>query len=297
MNTRLAMFTLSLIFALGTRTLISADPQFDLQAHRGGKGEVQPGNSLPAFEHAIDMGSDTLELDIRSTRDGALVIIHERYLTRGWYPVAGTRDAPKAIVAQMRLSQLKVFRHGVTFGVNTGRAQRMLTLANAEETSVPTLDELFLFVKEYASSPKKTLKQQRAARGIRFCIEMKEPGFEEKVVAILKRHAQVERVIIQSFNHDSIGYLKDIDGRIKTMALSALPASVQRIAEQSGADYWAPNYLSLDRRQVSKAHRLGLKVIPWTVNRTNDLDRVLAWGCDGVMTDFPSRFLTHLGRR
>lgn len=281
---------------LSALTPIQAQGVFDIQAHRGGRGELQPENSLPAFEHAIDVGVNTLEFDIRVTHDGELVVVHDARLSSDWSNDEPLSGIVKPKVADLTLEKLQLYHQRVRFPDSKLKIEHsaMLSLGETVDVTVPTLKAVFEFLKKYAESTVKTDQQRERARTVRFCIEMKEAGFEKKLNELLTQHNVVDRTIVQSFNYDSIGRIKDINPKIVTMALSSLPASVEHIAENSKANYWGPHILSLRQSQVQDAHERGLLIVPWTVNSTSDLDRLRNWGCDGVMTDFPSLFIIHL---
>ena len=270
----------------------ASDRRFDLQAHRGGMGEVQPGDSLPAFEHALDLGVDTLEMDARLTKDGVIVVIHEARLGSAWHREGGDQSSQQeaeARVAALSARELQEYQHPVSpspdqlpEGFSKG-----IHLGTRRVTAVPTLEEVFELVDEYANSESKSAEQRRGAKRVRFCIEMKQAGFEKAIVELVGKKELGDRVIIQSFNFDSLGYVSELDPGIATMALSFLPVEPREIAERTEAEYWAPYSRFLTAAKTEAAQQLGLLVVPWTVNGEQALEQFVSWGVDGVMTDYP----------
>jgi glycerophosphoryl diester phosphodiesterase len=63
--------------------------------------------------------------------------------------------------------------------------------------------------------------------------------------------------------------------------------SVPRAVAAEGGSIWAPAFADLTRASLAQAHQLGLRVVPWTVNRPADIARLLGWGVDGLITDRP----------
>ena len=146
---------------------------------------------------------------------------------------------------------------------------------------------MFELVDEYANSESKSAEQRRGAKRVRFCIEMKQAGFEKAIVELVGKKELGDRVIIQSFNFDSLGYVSELDPGIATMALSFLPVEPREIAERTEAKYWAPYSRFLTAAKTEAAQQLGLLVVPWTVNGEQALQQFVSWGVDGVMTDYP----------
>ena len=65
--------------------------------------------------------------------------------------------------------------------------------------------------------------------------------------------------------------------------------SVPAMIKAAGGTIWSPNYNNIDERAVQRAHDVGLQIIPWTVNETADMRRLIDWGADGIITDYPDR--------
>jgi glycerophosphoryl diester phosphodiesterase len=303
------------LFMLPLLALAFSAGAFDLQAHRGGRG-LMPENTLPAFENALALGVDTLELDIGVTADGAVVISHDPSLnpliTRDpagqWLP-AGKGPLIKSLtLAQLQAYQLGRIQPGTPYASTFASQQ-------PRDTRMPTLAALFERVKTLA------------ANDVRFNIETKvEPTHPDDTVgpeAITRALLQVvrdagmaARVTIQSFDWRTLQLVQKLEPSIPTVYLTIQTAntdnvrdgwtagfrladhgSVPRMVKAAGGAVWSPNGGAVTEAVVKEAHALGVKVVPWTINAPADLDRLLGWGVDGLITDYPDRLRELLRQR
>lgn len=295
--------------------IVPAVAAFDLQAHRGGRA-LWPENTLPAFEKALDLGVDTLELDTGLTRDGTLIIAHERHVdTNLTRDVSGKWvEGPQPTWHSLTLAQVQAYDVGC-IRPDSAYARRFARQQSIDGTRVPTLAALFDLVKRKGDSK------------VRFNIETKidptapadtvDPETFAKALVKEVRDAGLEgRVTIQSFDwrtlqvvHQiapgiSTAYLTIIDPEESNVSMTgtspwtagfdpakhggSLPAAIKA----AGGTIWSPYHVNLTPELVKEAQALGLKVLPWTVNDEADMKRLIGWGVDGLITDDPV-----LGRR
>jgi glycerophosphoryl diester phosphodiesterase len=306
-----------LLAGLALLAFAGAACAFDLQAHRGGRG-LRPENTLPAFAHALELGVDTLELDIGLTADGVVVVSHDPFLNP-----AITRDAagqwlpgPRGpLIRSLTLQQLQAYELG-RIQPGTSYAQTFATQQPVDGTRMPTLAQVFELVRA------------RGADRVRFNIETKvsprEPdetvGPEAMTQALLKvvREAgMLGRVSIQSFDWRTLQLVQKLEPALPTVYLTVQSAngdnvrdgawtagfrladhgSVPRLVRAAGGAAWSPNAGALSEALVQEAHALGLKVIPWTANDPAAMDRLIGWGVDGLITDYPDRLREVMARR
>ena len=290
---------------------------FDLQGHRGARG-LAPENTLPAFERALAIGVTTLELDIGVTADGVVVISHDPYLNP-----AITRDAAGQwlagargpLIRSLTLAQLQAYDVG-RINPDTPYAKTFSTQQPRDGTRMPTLASLFERVKALG------------ANDVRFNIETKinpvQPddtvGPEAMTHALLKvidDAGMARRVAIQSFDWRTLQLVQRLAPDIPTVYLTVQTAnndnvrdgawtagfriadhgSVPRLIQAAGGAAWSPNGGAVTEALVREAQALGLKVIPWTVNNPPDMERLIGWGVDGLITDYPDRLRTVLQAR
>jgi glycerophosphoryl diester phosphodiesterase len=282
---------------------------FDLQGHRGARG-LAPENTLPAFERALDIGVTTLELDIGVTSDGVVVIHHDPYLnpaiTRdaGGQWLAGSKGP---LIKTLTLAQLQAHDVG-RINPQTPYARTFDAQQPRDGTRVPTLASLFDRVKALG------------ANDVRFNIETKiNPGEPDGTVdaeamtrallKVIEDAGMTKRVTIQSFDWRSLQLVQRIAPSIPTVCLTvqttnndnvqggawtaglkiADHGSVPKLVKAAGGAVWSPNGGALTEPLLKEAQALGLKVIPWTINNPADMERLIAWGVDGIITDYPDR--------
>jgi glycerophosphoryl diester phosphodiesterase len=303
------------VLCLASAALCNANA-FDLQGHRGARG-MAPENTLAGFRQALAAGVTTLELDVGVTRDGQVVIAHDPRLNPDL-----TRDASGAWIATpgpalqtLTLAELQRFDVG-RLKPGTKYAQSFADQQAADGERVPTLEALFQLVRT-------------SAVPVRFNIETKlspltpelapEPDtFARALLDVVQRHGLAERVTVQSFDWRTLQAVRRLAPALPIAALTArLPSidnladprwtaglrlqdhggSVPRLVKALGARTWSPFHGDLTEAQLAEAHALGLKVIPWTVNESERIDRLIGWGVDGLISDHPLRVREAMARR
>ncbi|MDQ6639404.1 MAG: glycerophosphodiester phosphodiesterase [Pseudomonadota bacterium] len=297
------LLTLFLAFALGA-------PAFalDLQAHRGGRG-LRPENTLAAFENAIRIGVTTLELDIAITADGVAVISHEPALYPGTARDADGRwlKEPGPLIHSLTLAELQRYDVG-RLNPDLGYGKPLAGQEPADGQRIPTLASLFALI------------ERLDANDVQFDIETKvfpnRPDdtvapdvFVKTLLAVIRDAGMTERVMIQSFDWRTLELVQRLAPGMRTVYLTtqgknggnvADPAwtrglllrdhpSVAHMVKAAGGTIWASNFTSIDASAVPRAHGLGLQLIPWTVNEPVDMRRLIDWGVDGIITDYPDR--------
>jgi len=244
-------------------------------AHRGGAG-IYPENTLYAFEHARDLGVDVIELDVRSTSDGTMIVLHDADVQR-------TTDRAGRVV-EMTLGELKKLDAGYRFSPDGG-----LTFPfRASGIVVPTLREVF------AALPK-----------MKFNIEPKQqtPSLVKPLCEMIREFKMADKTVVGSFNQ---AIIDDFRAECKDVATSASPSEVSKflafyktgLSESYNPLMQAlqiPEYLGsvqmVTKQFVKAAKERNLQVHVWTVNETADMQRLLENGVDGIMTDYPDRLL------
>ena len=266
----------------------------DVQGHRGARA-VLPENSLVAFQHALDLGVDTLELDMGVTKDGIVVVIHDQQIN----PVIcqykdGSEIEHGLWVNQLSLEEIKQFDCG---SKQNPRFERQVTVP---DTEIPTLEEVFEMVKNSKANNAKT---------VLFNIETKsdpskphaqpEPqAFVSAVLDVVQKYDLESRVTLQSFDPATLIAANEIAPNLQLAALfESKPDDWIEAAEAVGADIISPHHSLLSRKDVEYIQDAGLAVIPWTANSKRQWAKLLKQGVDGIITDDPEALLNYLGRR
>jgi len=305
------------LLSISLLTLAAAAAAFDLQGHRGARG-LAPENSLPAFEQALETGVDTLELDIGLTADGVVVVSHDPYLN----PLI-VRDANGQWLEGARGPLLKALTFAQLQAYELGRIKPGTPYATQFSTQVPRDGTRFIALAALFDRVK-----ARGADKVRFNIETKiDPtrpddtvAPEAMVQALLKviRDAGMEqRVTLQSFDWRTLQLAQKLAPAIPTAYLSfqnanndtisdgrwtagfkrAEHASLPAMVKAAGGAIWSPNGGAVTQELVQQAQALGLKVLPWTINNPAEMDKLVGWGVDGIITDYPDRLRAVLQAR
>ncbi|HEV2235091.1 MAG TPA: glycerophosphodiester phosphodiesterase [Ktedonobacterales bacterium] len=242
-------------------------------AHRGGALEA-PENTIAAFERGLAAGADALELDIQTTREGEIVVIHDPTLERT------TNGAGP--VSALTLDELGQLDAGYRFTTDGGATFPW----RGAGVRVPTL---------------RAVLERFPATRLNIDLKQSSPAREERLWALIQEYAAADRVLVASGDeHEPIVRFRRLAaGRVATSASEReirafVIAALGRVA-------WAlrPAYDALQvpevygrvrvvsRTTVAAAHRAGLAVHVWTVDDRPAMERLLALGVDGLMTDRP----------
>lgn len=258
-----------------------------VHAHRGARVE-RPENTLAAFERAMEVGADMIELDTTVTKDNVVVVSHDPILNRKL--CAGPEG--EARIRFMTLAEVKKF----DCGAKPDPAFPGQKAVPGEW--VPTLDEAL-----------ELLKKGDSAYNIEVKSDPKKPdlypdpaSYAKLVVDAIRRHKAEKRVQVQSFDFRIVIEVKKIAPELRLCALyGGMPKDFVEISKEAGGvKYVAPHYMLVTKDKVEAAHKAGLKVIPWTVNSPEAWDRLIDAGVDEIITDDPAGLIAHLkakGRR
>jgi glycerophosphoryl diester phosphodiesterase len=242
-------------------------------AHRGFSGEF-PENTLPAFRAAGAIGAPYLELDIRLTRDGEVVVIHDADLRR----TAGI----ERLVAEMDSTAVLAADAGRNFsrdGVNFPFRDKAIR--------VPTLREVL---------------QACPAQRVIIEIKPKTPDIVRPTLRIVEECGMSRRVLIASEHHTPLDAVRALAPALPTnlsshevgLFVMSLAPGANPCTPAGDALQIPPEHLSwqlVTPASVAEAHRLGLEVHVWTVDEIPAMRALLALGVDGIITNYPSRLL------
>ena len=244
--------------------------------HRGASA-LAPENTLAAFDLALKSGADGIEFDVRLSRDGVPVIIHDKTLRR-----TGLRPEP---VSDLTVAELQRVNVAAWF------SQRLQPGSNEfVNQTIPTLEELFVAF---------------PAPGIVFYLEMKpEPSQRRELVSaccqLLKQHPSKGQVIIECFDLAALKLVKTIDPLLRTAALfepkltRQLWPSAQRLVDQAtavGADEIALHHRLATRGTIAKALLANLKGAVWTVDNPAWVAKAHKLGIQTLITNDPASML------
>lgn len=294
---------------------------FDLEAHRGGR-DVRPENTLYSYAYAIELGATSIECDMQLTKDGQIVMSHNPILNSDI-----TRDENgnyiennKYDIRLMTVDELKKFDVGV-MDPNCGEYYDLHGKTQSTyDAKIPTLEELMQLIQSYGDKNivlniETKSYPDPASAGYKNNADPKK--FVEVFNNIVKKYDMEDRVVLQSFDWQTLIEMKKLNPNISTSALWQEQPSWGRDSESLrryekkkspwlggldikdyqgnpvkaahaiGADIISPYYTEISKQDVDEAHSLGMKVVPWTVNNEKDMNMLLDMGVDGIISDKP----------
>ena len=294
---------------------------FDLEAHHGGR-DVRPENTLYSYAYAIELGATSIECDMQLTKDGQIVMSHNPILNSDI-----TRDENgnyiennKYDIRLMTVDELKKFDVGV-MDPNCGEYYDLHGKTQfTYDAKIPTLEELMQLIQSYGDKNivlniETKSYPDPASAGYKNNADPKK--FVEVFNNIVKKYDMDDRVVLQSFDWQTLIEMKKLNPNISTSALWQEQPSWGRNSESLrryekkkspwlggldikdyqgnpvkaahaiGADIISPYYTEISKQDVDEAHSLGMKVVPWTVNNEKDMNMLLDMGVDGIISDKP----------
>ncbi len=219
--------------------------------HRGAKGHMAE-NTLASFAKALELGAEAIELDVHVCATGELVVFHDFTADR---TTNGTGE-----VHELPLAELKA-------------------LKVEEEHSIATLDEVLQLL-----------------QGKCFInIEMKGRYTAKPLAELLRKYVEekgysYEDFIVSSFQYEELKQMSELNPNVHLGVLTqASVAQAWDWAVEFSAKAIHPHYSLLTETNVERAREAGFKVYTWTVNETEDIERVKKYGVDGIISDYPER--------
>lgn len=269
-----------------------AFPAFSAEAHRGGRG-LMPENTIIAMKDAMNYPNiTTLEMDTHITKDGKVVVTHDDYLSPGFMLTPDGKeipasDAKKYPIYQMDYEQVKTFDIGTK--AHTGFPQQKKI-----KTYLPLLADLIDSVQNEIKSKNKrqyfyNIETKCDEKGDNV-VNPQPEVFVKLLMDVIEQKKIMPFVVIQSFDKRTIQLIHKKYPNVKTSFL----VSNKKSYEQNMADLgykpfiFSPIFSMVDAELVKKAHADGVKVIPWTANTPEEINRLKALKVDGIISDYPN---------
>ena len=272
----------------GTWTAVNAGPgegSLDVQGHRGWRGHY-PENTMAAFRAALELRVTTLELDVQVTRDGVPVVHHDPRLNRA----RCVRDDGRP-VEHLRLSRIDLAELA---DIDCGsRANgKFPEQREVPGERIPRLDQVLELARQadYPVRVSIEIKMQDSSSG-RTAEEL--AGI---VVETVRAHGLEGRTMVQSFDPEALSAVAELAPELGRAVLVRSPGAYDRAVERGRATILAPRHDGLTRAAVERFQQRGIAVIPWTVNKPSAIERMISWGVDGIISDYPDRVLEILDR-
>lgn len=259
-----------------------------VHGHRGARA-MMPENTLPAFEYAIGIGVEALELDLAVTKDNVLVVSHDPELSEKiCVAPAGVKTR---VIRQLTLAEVTQFDCGA---IQSKEFPKQKAIAG---TRVPTFEEVlalapkgkFEFNVETKIFPDKPELTPSPAEFVRL------------VVAAVRKYKLESRMILQSFDWRTLEEMKKQEPKIRTSALypSGMSQAVLQMdyvaeAKKIKADMVSPHYRTTTAEKVAQAHAAGMQVVPWTANDAATWQKLVDAKVDAIISDDPAALMAWL---
>ena len=282
-----------------------------LYGHRGARGIV-PENTLESFDHALAAGLRAMEVDVCATRDGVPVVTHDLRLApdRARGPDGGWLAPPGPRLRDLSLDDLARYDVGA-LRPGSDYARRFPEQHAMPGLRVPTLDAVCERLGAVTDEPvwvMLEIKSDPARPGDVPPL----PDYVASVIEVVRRHGLAGTTMLHAFDWSVLAecarqapdmprsYLSQLAGSPgegatvypgspwldgADEALDDLPGTIAAL----GGSAWAPYLPDVTARDVEAAHAHDLVVNVWTVNEPDDIERMVAFGVDGICTDYPER--------
>ena len=269
----LALFAFSLMAS-------SAAPHILVHGHRGARA-IYPENTIPAFEYAIKIGADVLEMDVAVTKDNVLVISHDPHINAE----ICTGPHPGVAIHELTLAQLREYDCGTLKNPHFPKQQPV------PGTRIPTLDQVL---------------ELSYGNNVQFNIETKSfpdhpeltpppDVFAQMMLEVIRKHKLDSRVIVQSFDFRTLHAMKRLAPNIRLSALwEGAARSFVEIARDGEAGIVSPEFKLVTAEQVKAAHAAKLQVVPWTADTPADWQKLIDAGVDAIISDDPAALIGYL---
>lgn len=289
-----SLFILTIIILLTACSYEDSMKQFDLQGHRGARG-LLPENTIPGFLLAVDLGVNTLELDLVVTRDQKLLVSHEPWFHHNTSSKPDGTPVTEEEQLSFNIFEMS-FEEAQRFDVGK-RGHVLFPKQQPREAKKPLLTDVIRTVEAYTA--------ENNLPPVAYNIETKSDPeqygiwypYPETFAQLLYQELSIlqedydlfDRIIIQSFDPATLIEFRKLNPDIKLAMLVADDRSIDSYVTTLGfvPEIWSPNFRLLTTEFISEAHTRGMKVIPWTVNTVDEMRNQLDMGVDGFITDYP----------
>lgn len=246
-----------------------------IMAHQGGEGE-QPGNTMVAFQNAVNAGADVLDTDMHMTKDGVLVLIHDETVDRTTNGKGAVRDLTLSQLQQLDAAY-SYSQDGKTFPYR------------GQGITIPTLEQLF-----------------NAFPDRRLGIEIKptDPiGIAQQFCDSIRKHHLQNNVLVSSFNQSTMDAFRQACPEVATSATAYEAIKFVKLNSLGLTRTISPAYGCFQVPEksgstevinpafIAAARERHLPILPWTINDEQAFQRLVRYGVDAINTDYPTRMI------
>ena len=272
-----------------------------VHGHRGSRA-TRPENTIPAFEYAIQHGVDVLELDLAVTKDNVLVVSHLPFITPdylGERVCTGPTLPPHTAIHTLTLAQVEQYDCGANTLTNFPKQMAV------PGTHIPTFEQVL----DLAPQGKFDFNVETKIFPSHPELSVGPEQFVQMIDEAVKRHHLQSRVILQSFDFRTLRAMKALDLSIRRSALFGLPKydammgiidsdkDFVSLGRKSEVTILSPSFELVTPEKVAAAHTAGLQVMPYTVDKPEDWQKMVDAKVDAIITDDPEALVLWLRAR
>lgn len=266
----------------------------DIQGHRGCRG-LMPENTIPGFLHALDLGVNTLEMDVVVSKDHKVVVSHEPFFNHEISTDPNGQTIQKKDEKTHNMYQLDL--DGIlTYDVGKANHPRFPDQKKISVTKAP-FQEMVKTVEEHVSVKgyKKPfynieIKRVKAHDNV-YHPEYK--LFTDLVIKEIEEAGIMDRTTVQCFDLEVLQYMHIEHPHVKDVFLVQNIKGIKKNIENLGHTpyIYSPYYKLVNKRTVKYCDKNNVQLIPWTVNEIADMQKMMDYGVHGIITDFPDRLI------
>ena len=224
-------------------------------AHRGDSKHA-PENTMSAFELAVENQADIIELDVRQTKDGRYIIMHDEKLKR----TIGVNHK----VGEVDYEYIEGLDAGIKFS------------EEYKGEKIPTLEEVLIFAKDNDVFLNIELKPAKT-----------DTNYTQGIVDLLAEYDMLDQCVVASADYDAIKEVKAINSDITTVYIMNM--AVGSFADMEDVDIFSIKHTFITANMVRDIHKSGKEIYAWTVNSEADIKNLLLLDVDSIITDNPYR--------
>ena len=267
-------------------------PAFDKEGHRGCRG-LMPENTIPAMLYALELGVNTLEMDISFSKDKVALLSHEPFFN---HEITTKPDGTFITEKEEKSYNLYQLDYNSIIKYDVGlkphpRFPDQKKMATAKPRLADLIDSVANYMKTHKRKP---VYYNIETKTLPIGDNIYHPApaeFVELLMKVINEKGIAKQVTIQSFDPRTLQYLHTHYPKMRT-ALLVEANNMNSFRKQLNdlgfnPTIYSPEFTLVTETLVKSCHDLGIKIIPWTVNDKKKIDELKALGVDGIISDFP----------
>lgn len=273
----------------------SSTTSLDVQGHRGCRG-LLPENTIPAFIKAVELGVTTLELDVVISQDQQVVVSHEPFLSH-----TICRDLNGEPITEEKEKEYNLYQMSYKEIAQCDCGSRSHPQFPEQQNFVApkpllkeVIDSVEQFIKAYNLSPVFYNIETKCTPTGDGTFHPEPDEFVDLLLSVIQENDIEERVIIQSFDVRTLQYTRKKHPSLALALLVGNNDSAKQNLSYLGftPNFYSPHFQLVNEELINFAQQENMKVVPWTVNKPEDIQRMLDLNVDGIISDYPDRVIT-----